>query len=267
MSYKITNKKKIGENKGGTYWRGEDFENHQKLTLRQTSFHDFVNIFPPGIKILEAGCGLGRWAIELAKKQYDVTGIEIEQEAVDAINKNVSLPNLTIIQGDIFSMPFTSDSFDVVVSLGVLEHFEDSNIQSLAFAEHHRVLKADGTFFVTVPYYNLLRRLIHAPFLILLRAVQRLKGSSYYFSEYRYGKREFKNILNKNGFIVQKTIWDDLKSPYSFGLTTDYPLKKWLKDNSDTYKLNKLGVKIHSFLWKIYPGILSGGIGFICRKK
>ena len=69
-------------------------------------------------------------------------------------------------------------------------------------------------------------------------------------------------------FIIEKMVWDDLTNPYSFGLTVDYPLKKFTCSNDEIqYKLNKRGLKLQKILWKINPGLLSGGIGYICKKK
>ena len=203
----------------------------------------------------------------MAEKGYDVTGIELEKEALDIIRKNYSNNNISLVHGDIFKMPFPENSFDMVISLGVLEHFEDKKLQSEAIAEHVRVLKEDGTFFITVPYLSFLRFLIHIPFLKLVSLVRKLKGKEEYFTEYRYSRSSFKKILENNHLKVIDFFWDDLLTPYSFGLTLDYPLKRFTKSKDGVqYKLNKTGLFIHKILWKIYPGFISGGIGFICKK-
>ena len=53
--------------------------------------------------------------------------------------------------------------------------------------------------------------------------------------------------------------------PFNFGFM-DYPIKKVFKA-TDPYKLNKLGCIVFKYLWKIHPKLVSGGIGFVCRKK
>ena len=44
------------------------------------------------------------------------------------------------------------------------------------------------------------------------------------------------------------------------------PIRKIFKSNENTYKLNKIGCNIFKFLWNIHPKLVSGGIGFVCRK-
>ena len=194
MKYKVKYQKKKNDTTGGAYWRDADFKEHLKLTPIQTSFRYIIDNFSPPSNILEAGCGLGRWVIPLAEKGFNVTGIEIEQEAVDIINKNCSLSNANVIQGDIFNMPFSDKKYDIVISLGVLEHFEQFDLQKKAIQEHIRVLKDDGIMLITVPYLSFIRLCFHLPFTKLVTFVRKQKKKEEYFSEYRYSKKEFINI-------------------------------------------------------------------------
>jgi SAM-dependent methyltransferase len=203
----------------------------------------------------------------LSQKRYNVTGIEISKEAIDLIQQNYSCENLQLVHGDIFNMPFDSNSYDVVLSLGVLEHFEKREILDKAIREHVRVLRNDGIFIVTVPYLSLLRLLIHMPYTKILTCVRRLKFKEQFFTEYRYSYNEFKRILEANGLLIMETIWDDLLSPFSFGMTVDYPLKRITAAKEiEQYKMNKNAARVYRVIWKVNPGLVSGGIGFICRK-
>jgi len=74
------------------------------------------------VKILEAGCGHGG----IVKYLYDigyknVAGLEISDSSVDFLNQ--AYPELDVKQGDIRKMPYEKESFDVVLSYGVIEHF------------------------------------------------------------------------------------------------------------------------------------------------
>jgi len=266
LKYKLKYPKKKNETSGGAYWRDSEFDDHLKLTEQQTFFQYLISNYPPPIEILEAGCGLGRWVIPLSEIGYSVTGIEIEKNAIDLINQNYQSPNLTLVNGDIFDMPFSENHFDIILSLGVLEHFETQELQDKAITEHLRLLKDDGLFFVTVPFLSFIRFLIHRPFTKLVSFVRKLKHKTEYFSEYRYTKNEFSKVLKSSGLEIIDFVYDDLLPPYNFGFM-DYPIKKLFKKNTDSFKLNKLGCIAFEILWSIHPKLVSGGIGFVCRKK
>jgi len=266
MKYKLRYPKPKKETSGGAYWQNADFIEHLKLTDYQTTYQYLINNYPPPLKILEAGCGLGRWVIPLAEKGYDVTGIELEEEAIKIIIKNYNSTNMTLVHGDVFKMPFTDKSFDIVISLGVLEHFEKPEIQKEAIIEHLRVLKDEGVFLITVPYLSFIRLVFHLPWVKFVSIIRKLKNKKEYFSEYRYSKNEFKKIISNSGLEIIDIVYDELLPPHNFGFM-DYPIKKLFKDTTGQFKLNKIGQIVFKILWKIQPKLVSGGIGFICKKK
>ena len=115
-----------------------------------------------GKLVLEAGCGSGRFLEIAAKNASRVIGVDISR-AVDASRENLShLPNVEIVQADIFSLPFT-DTFDIVYSIGVLHHTPNTKGAFEAIARH---VKPGGRVSVWVyPYIpihselsNLIRR-------------------------------------------------------------------------------------------------------------
>lgn len=76
--------------------------------------------FEPGQRVLDAGCGVGSTAIEIASRyECQVTAVDIEPEMVDRAVANVQAAGLedavTVEQGDILSLSFPDDSFDRVV--------------------------------------------------------------------------------------------------------------------------------------------------------
>jgi SAM-dependent methyltransferase len=102
---------------------------------------------PPGIQILDAGCGSGRNMMELAEFG-EVTGLELADASVEAArDRGVG----EVVAGSVDEMPFADDSFDLAVSLDVIEHLPDEH-QSLS--ELRRVVKPGGMLVVTVPAYR-----------------------------------------------------------------------------------------------------------------
>ena len=66
----------------GQCWRGDTLEEGIELCRYQTIDRLFEKYLPRQGKILESGCGLGRWLFYLRKKGYDVTGIDLVEHAV-----------------------------------------------------------------------------------------------------------------------------------------------------------------------------------------
>jgi len=75
--------------------------------------------------ILDAGCGAGRFAEIALQCGAHVIALDYSS-AVDACYDNLGkYPNLTIVQGDIYALPFPKEFFSFVYSLGVLQHTPD----------------------------------------------------------------------------------------------------------------------------------------------
>jgi len=106
----------------------------------------------PGCRILEVGCGS---AIDLCLLSQNVEeaipiGLDISLEALRAARTfarhiDVGVP---FCCGDLFALPFRDESFQLVFSQGVLEHFPDPGG---ALREQVRVLATGGTLVASVP--------------------------------------------------------------------------------------------------------------------
>ena len=88
--------------------------------------------------VLDVGCGEGV-TINKLKESYptlNVEGLDYSSEAIQ-IGKKV-YPNLKLIQGDIYKLPYKDNSFDAVLCNEVLEHLDDPQ---KALGELKRVTK------------------------------------------------------------------------------------------------------------------------------
>lgn len=158
----------------GQCWRGEVIEEHLRVigldATHQTILPTFLRLLPKQGRILEAGCGLGRWLIHLWNLGYAIYGMDISAEALKAIRGyDESIP---LYQGDVERTPFNDECFDAIISLGVIEHFETGPQKALE--ESYRLLKKQGLLLVTVPYQNLIRKFIYNPFIRLVGIRSRL---------------------------------------------------------------------------------------------
>jgi SAM-dependent methyltransferase len=79
-----------------------------------------------GRLILDAGVGIGRFAEIAARFGGEVVGIDLTT-AVDAAYANIGrLPNVHLLQADVFAMPFRPHTFDAAYSIGALHHTCDT---------------------------------------------------------------------------------------------------------------------------------------------
>jgi SAM-dependent methyltransferase len=116
-------------------------------------------------EILEVGCGRGATLLEFARRGGKVTGLDYSEEALatcrELASKNGSGQHVSFVNGDARKLPFPSESFDFVFSVGLIEHFEDP---TEILAEQHRVLRKGGFLLVQVPQkysaYTLLKKVM-----------------------------------------------------------------------------------------------------------
>lgn len=184
----------------------------------------FKKYFPlPPSKILEGGCGTGKYVISYRRKGYDIVGVDFSGEAVRRIKKELG-EDFQVHEADITELPFADDYFDCYYSGGVIEHFEEGPDKALK--EACRVIKKGGTFLVVVPYINLIRRIF---FLIFSKKERKTKlyakvkdcqrdsniSGGYNFCEYFFDVNSLKAYLIKNGFSIEKIyptnfLWGEL---------------------------------------------------------
>jgi ubiquinone/menaquinone biosynthesis C-methylase UbiE len=106
--------------------------------------------FPAGSRVLEAGCGVGAQTVILAGRSPDAhfTAIDVSQNSVERTREKLrieGLSNVTVEVADIFSLPYSEESFDHVFVCFLLEHLQDP---VKALLNLRRVLKTGGSITV-----------------------------------------------------------------------------------------------------------------------
>lgn len=105
---------------------------------------------------LEAGSGLSAVVITLRKMGYNVVGLDYAENALHTSHAyDASLP---LLVGDVHALPHANNSLDGYLSFGVLEHFEHG--MQPALKEAFRILKPGGILVLTIPYPNVVNRLV-----------------------------------------------------------------------------------------------------------
>lgn len=150
-------------------------------------------------RIIEAGCGLGQWVMTLTEEGYDIEGVDNSVKTIALLNKN--FPELRISFGDVRKLPYIDESFDIYLSHGVVEHFEEGPQEIIG--EAYRILRKNGILFLTVPFMNMWR-LVTRPFDTIVENSHRKKYNTYFY-QYAFTRKEMISFLNQNGFRVIET--------------------------------------------------------------
>ena len=131
-----------------SYVHGYDARESERLhdqagSLVELLHHD--TIYPPGSRVLEAGCGVGAQTVTLVANSpgAQFTSIDVSAESLAAAAAKVDGPEF--LQADIFALPFEPDTFDHVFVCFVLEHLSQPVAALRALQE---VLKPGGTITV-----------------------------------------------------------------------------------------------------------------------
>ncbi len=102
----------------------------------------------PGARILDAGCGTGTLTLALLrtlKVKADITAFDLSASSMVTAKKYVSKNNrsgqpIRFTQGNVLALPFADETFDLVVTSGVLEYVSLDE----GFSELSRVMSRGG---------------------------------------------------------------------------------------------------------------------------
>ncbi len=136
------------------YWR-EQREIPEWDFMSQIVYEGIKRNIPEAqaLEVCEVGCGTGRISLRLAQQGAIVSAIDIVPEAV-AMTKTLFALNqqsIDVREGSIFSIPFSSEKFDVTWNAGVLEHFSQGE-RLEALTEMTRITKPNGRIVTLNPY-------------------------------------------------------------------------------------------------------------------
>ena len=114
--------------------------------------------FPGGeARVLDIGCGAGFLANELALRNYQVTGVDSSQPALDVARRHDTTGTVDYRYGDACRLELDEKMFDVVCALDFLEHVENPR---LVVKEASGRLRLGGLFFAHTFNRNLLSWLV-----------------------------------------------------------------------------------------------------------
>lgn len=181
---------------------------------RDARWRAMSDTLPPGAPILDVGCGLGSWAFFLASRGFNAVAVDFSTELLRKARTR-GHAGVRWAAGLAESLPFASDTFDGLISWGVIEHYEEGPEEVLS--EFARVLRPGGRLVVTVPLDGTKQR--HA-----LEVVDAGKPKDVFY-EYYFTPEELTGHLGMTGFT------DVTARPISKGPHVVAPhAVRWLED-------------------------------------
>ncbi|MBL4790349.1 MAG: class I SAM-dependent methyltransferase [Kordiimonadaceae bacterium] len=99
-------------------------------------------------KVLDVACGPGILSAAFAKVAETVVGLDITPRFLEMARQGAaeaSIENITFKEGDVCTMPFPDQAFDIVVCRAAFHHFTDV---AAVVAEMHRVVALGGKIVV-----------------------------------------------------------------------------------------------------------------------
>ncbi len=198
------------------YDKGSRIKRADRIVKMFENYYDKGEI--KNLTLLDVGSSTGIIDNFLADKFNKVTGIDIDEKAIQFASKKFKKKNLKFKIGDAMKLEFPDNSFDVVICTQIYEHVPDPK---RLFAEIYRVLKPNGVCFLAAinklwpwePHYNL-------PFLSWLPKnfanvyVRVFRGTKEYYETPRtyWG---IKKLCEK--FKIKEYTQKILRNPKSFG--------------------------------------------------
>jgi 2-polyprenyl-3-methyl-5-hydroxy-6-metoxy-1,4-benzoquinol methylase len=105
-----------------------------------------------GERVLDVGCGEGRFAVELLGAGAQVVGIDVAEEPLRRARARARHPELDLrLVSDVGPWELEDSSFDVVWAGEVLEHVADT---SAWLSEVRRVLRSGGSLLLSTPAHE-----------------------------------------------------------------------------------------------------------------
>ncbi|HEB12276.1 MAG TPA: class I SAM-dependent methyltransferase [Actinobacteria bacterium] len=148
------------ESSWDSFWHESDTVTERDVysIINEAKFNHLKGLIPSQGVSLEVGAGTAHLSANLAAHGYETTCLDYSEEAIKAAKKNYEHQGLSgkFVQGDAFHLPFQEGQFDLTLSTGLLEHYDNPLPIML---EMVRVLKPGGVFYsdIVPERFSLLR--------------------------------------------------------------------------------------------------------------
>ncbi|OYD16467.1 hypothetical protein CH333_03320 [candidate division WOR-3 bacterium JGI_Cruoil_03_44_89] len=127
-------------------------ESFEERASGEVDFIEDVLSLPKNAKILDLCCGLGRHSIELAKRGYEVTGVDVTSQYLETARTKAKEKGVEIdfIESDMRNISFYEE-FDAVINMFTsFGFFEEENYNLKVLQNVSNALKPKGKFLIDV---------------------------------------------------------------------------------------------------------------------
>jgi SAM-dependent methyltransferase len=96
---------------------------------RARVFEEYFDLVPEGVagaRVLDAGCGGGRWSYELRRRGANVVAMDLGASVEQTARNGAQVGGIDCIQADVSDTPFRPGTFDLACVLGVLHHVAET---------------------------------------------------------------------------------------------------------------------------------------------
>lgn len=101
-----------------------------------------------GEKILDLGCGNGRWFKIFKEKKVDYIGVDNSEKLIEIAR--LSFPEANFLVASALELPFEENYFDKVFAIALLHHIPSKEYRLKVLGEIKRILKLKGRLILTV---------------------------------------------------------------------------------------------------------------------
>jgi SAM-dependent methyltransferase len=123
---------------GTPRWFNKAIDRLQTRTWSQTLNYCSLS---QGARVLDVGCGTGRWVRRLEERGFSAVGIDQSPQMLSLARKRGTLSHM--VSGEAQNLPFRDESFECVSGVTVIQHIPPPD-QVRALSEMIRVLRPGG---------------------------------------------------------------------------------------------------------------------------
>lgn len=174
-------------------------------------FDDYVK---KGERVLDLGCGNGRFYEIIKEKGAEYVGIDVSEKLIDLAKDK--FPGVHFQTGEATDLPFADEYFDKIYAIALLHHIPSNDLRLRTLAEAKRVLKKKGLLILTV--WNLWEKKFTRDLIFKYGAAKILRTSKLDFGDilmewqgvgecyfHCFRKKELKKLVKKAGFSIIKS--------------------------------------------------------------